>query len=255
MLFRSMDKKSHSEDMKEKEYEDLSKLSDEEFFSRVFPNLNEENWEEELKSNDKYPYVIRLVNISNPFHNQKCFYCDKIDCDNCFAPFRNDLRVQDLLNKMKQRHINNDYYFFEHSYYSTNGKKQFEFEIIFRENSGIKFYLMNDIVLSKDYNLMTKEYEVNIYDCLDQLNEWENFVENDSWYCSICKDSVKAQKRIEIFKAPPILILHLKRFNISDEVNICRIGEANNTLVHFPLLGLDTNKYNRKSKISTKRIF
>jgi len=38
---------------------------------------------------------------------------------------------------------------------------------------------------------------------------------NDKWYCSKCKDHVLAMKKIEIYRTPEYLILHLKRFSHS----------------------------------------
>ena len=36
--------------------------------------------------------------------------------------------------------------------------------------------------------------------------------ENNMWYCNKCKEHVQANKTLEIYRAPPILIINLKRF-------------------------------------------
>ena len=51
-----------------------------------------------------------------------------------------------------------------------------------------------------------------IQDCLDVFRRPEQLDEENTWYCNKCKDHVQATKTIEIFKAPPIMVLCLQRF-------------------------------------------
>ena len=37
--------------------------------------------------------------------------------------------------------------------------------------------------------------------------------EQDPWYCSDCKDFRQATKKMDLYRLPNILILHLKRFS------------------------------------------
>jgi len=56
------------------------------------------------------------------------------------------------------------------------------------------------------------------------------------WYCSQCKDHVRAWKELHVYRTPPILIIHLKRFHFSATTHR---RDKIDTLVHFPLEGLD----------------
>lgn len=56
------------------------------------------------------------------------------------------------------------------------------------------------------------EAKVDIYKCIEQFEMKETLGEDNAWYCSKCKKHQKANKKMQIYKAPPILICHLKRF-------------------------------------------
>lgn len=47
------------------------------------------------------------------------------------------------------------------------------------------------------------------------FSEPEQLTEENAWYCNKCKDHKLAEKKMEIYKTPEYLILHLKRFNHS----------------------------------------
>jgi hypothetical protein len=56
---------------------------------------------------------------------------------------------------------------------------------------------------------------LNIYHCLDAFRKEETLQEDNTWYCSKCKNHVKAKVKMEIYNAPDHLILQLKRFTMS----------------------------------------
>ena len=53
---------------------------------------------------------------------------------------------------------------------------------------------------------------VSLDDCLQLFLSEEHLSGNDAWYCPKCKDHVEATKKFDIWMLPPILIIHLKRF-------------------------------------------
>jgi ubiquitin carboxyl-terminal hydrolase 4/11/15 len=59
---------------------------------------------------------------------------------------------------------------------------------------------------------MEAEESANVYDCLRLFEEKEQLEEDNMWYCSNCKDHKQAFKKMDIYKAPKILLIHLKRF-------------------------------------------
>ena len=155
-------------------------------------------------------------------------------------------RLKDMLAKITIKdEVKNDYYFYEHRYYSDS-KKDFELEIVFNEDSEkcvIDVGHIDMVEADKKYPILSKAKEVSIYDCLDTFNKWETLDINNLWYCPSCKDNVQAKKKMEIIRAPPILVLHLKRFKARASGVASTTGGRLNTLVDFPLTGLDLSKY------------
>ncbi len=64
------------------------------------------------------------------------------------------------------------------------------------------------------------------------------------WYCDVCKKHTNATKKVDIYKAPEYLILHLKRFKKTKD----------KSLIRFPLEGLDMTDYvvSSKDKVNSK---
>ena len=63
--------------------------------------------------------------------------------------------------------------------------------------------------------LNRKRNGLSLEDCLDEFNEAEVLSEADAWYCPRCKEHRRASKKFELWKAPDILVIHLKRFSRS----------------------------------------
>ncbi|KAL7575448.1 hypothetical protein ACA910_007347 [Epithemia clementina (nom. ined.)] len=71
--------------------------------------------------------------------------------------------------------------------------------------------------------------------CFDTFVKPERLDERNTWYCSNCKEHVRAMKTIELWHLPNILVVYLKRFEFK---NVLRRDKLE-TLVNFPLDGLD----------------
>jgi ubiquitin C-terminal hydrolase len=67
--------------------------------------------------------------------------------------------------------------------------------------------------------------------------------EQDSWYCSTCKDHVQASKKMELWRMPDLLVVHLKRFKKSMSMFGAVGGAKNSTYVDFPLDQLDLTEF------------
>ena len=91
--------------------------------------------------------------------------------------------------------------------------------------------------------------KVMIDDCFRQFMTPEKLSHQDTWFCSRCKKHKQAVKKIQIFKTPRILIINLKRFK--------GLQTKQNTLVHFPLKGLDMSEYviSQKQKTNEPLIY
>ena len=77
-----------------------------------------------------------------------------------------------------------------------------------------------------------------LHSCLDSFTNNEVLDNENTWYCSKCKDHKLAEKQILVHKLPNYLIIHLKRFSASTS----HISK-NIALVDFPIKGLDMRPY------------
>lgn len=76
--------------------------------------------------------------------------------------------------------------------------------------------------------------QLSIEDCLDEFTREEKLGEEDPWYCPQCKDFRQATKKFDLWKAPDILVVHLKRFSAGRGLR-----DKIDTVVDFPIEGLD----------------
>ena len=79
-------------------------------------------------------------------------------------------------------------------------------------------------------------------DCLDKFEREEILSEQDMWYCPRCKEHRRASMKLDLWKTPDILIVHLKRFSSAgvrrDKIDV---------LVDFPFdLDLTTRVINKE---------
>jgi ubiquitin C-terminal hydrolase len=75
----------------------------------------------------------------------------------------------------------------------------------------------------------------NLRECLQIFSTLEKLGGDDRWYCSKCKEFRDAEKKLDLFKLPDILIIQLKRFQAN--------GTKLNTLVDYPVRGLDLSEF------------
>jgi ubiquitin C-terminal hydrolase len=80
---------------------------------------------------------------------------------------------------------------------------------------------------------------VTLDQCFETFTKPERLDEHNMWYCSKCKDHVRAMKTMELWRLPNVLIVHLKRFEFK---NVLRRDKLD-TLVDFPLEWLDMSNH------------
>ena len=83
-------------------------------------------------------------------------------------------------------------------------------------------------------NFIQVNKDISLDDTFEILREEELLEENNEWFCEKCKKKQKAFKKIEVYNAPKILIIQIKRFSQINKIN---------TKVDFPLKDLDISKY------------
>jgi len=81
---------------------------------------------------------------------------------------------------------------------------------------------------------------ITLKDCLKLFTKEEQLGVDDPWYCSDCKEFRQAFKKFDLWSAPPILIIHLKRFSYRGRFSY---REKLDQLVDFPLDNLDLTEY------------
>jgi len=103
-----------------------------------------------------------------------------------------------------------------------------------RYNTKLYEYCEIDDSFPKDVGMDHAESSVPLASCLDAFTEEEVLSEDNAWYCSECQKFQMATKKIDLWRLPDLLVIHLKRFS----VNHYRRQKIN-TLVEFPLRNLD----------------
>jgi len=84
-----------------------------------------------------------------------------------------------------------------------------------------------------------KNKVVTLDHCFQAFTKPERLDEHNMWYCSKCKEHVRAMKTMELWRLPNILVITLKRFEFK---HILRRDKLD-TLVTYPLDGLDMSKH------------
>jgi ubiquitin carboxyl-terminal hydrolase 4/11 len=76
--------------------------------------------------------------------------------------------------------------------------------------------------------------DINLYDCLQEFTKEEQLGEDDLWYCPRCKKHQQATKKFDLWSAPDVLVVHLKRFS-----NSRVFRDKIDAFVDFPVEALD----------------
>ena len=75
-----------------------------------------------------------------------------------------------------------------------------------------------------------EERDVTIYTCLNLFRKEEQLGQDDTWYCPKCKEHRQAYKKMDVWRLPDVLVIHLKRFSYTSYLR-----DKIDTLVSFPL--------------------
>mmetsp|Transcript_1786 Transcript_1786/g.2751 ORF Transcript_1786/g.2751 Transcript_1786/m.2751 type:complete len:236 (-) Transcript_1786:252-959(-) len=97
------------------------------------------------------------------------------------------------------------------------------------------------VAQAKDESTQVKK-GIEIEQCFQKFVEREQLEESDPWYCSRCKEHRQAFKKFDLWSAPDVLILHLKRFLYLPGTYFVHRQKIDE-LVHFPIEGLDLSPY------------
>jgi len=81
----------------------------------------------------------------------------------------------------------------------------------------------------------------SVPDCMKLFLAPEILKGENQWYCSRCKTHVNAEKKMDLWIVPPILIVHLKRFRLDD--NYGKVGRKNNASLPYPMVQWDLRPF------------
>lgn len=79
---------------------------------------------------------------------------------------------------------------------------------------------------------------VSLYACLEAFLKEEPLGPEDMWYCPSCKKHQQASKKLDLWRLPEILVIHLKRFSYTRFTK-----NKLETFVDFPVHDLDLSTY------------
>lgn len=83
---------------------------------------------------------------------------------------------------------------------------------------------------------------IDLEDCFSVFTQTEHLTNDEVWRCGRCADFRPATKKIEVWRAPPVLFVQLKRFYYNGH-SLSKIPK----LVIFPLEGLDIAPYSAET--------
>lgn len=97
--------------------------------------------------------------------------------------------------------------------------------------------LVVDPAIAKDAEKKGRGRAITLDDCLDEFSKEETLGQDDLWYCPVCKKHQPATKKLEIYKAPDILVICIKRFGSARTLR-----DKLDHMVTFPEEGLDLDE-------------
>jgi len=221
--------------------EDKSNIDYEKYFVKFFGESFSPQTEEDtldFQEKKKYPYRLRIFSIVNESRKSTCYHCKKNGCHDCLLPFDDNLTIRNLIDRIPkndQLEIDNNFFFL--SPYLQNRIINRDFMV---ELSWLQDYHKVAISLNEkddiDFKLpkAKKVSSLPLADCFRNFMKIEKLQSPNEWYCPQCKTHQLAKKQMEVFKAPPILILHLKRFTNNSKLGI---------LIDYPLKNLDLSPF------------
>ncbi|XP_043701544.1 ubiquitin carboxyl-terminal hydrolase 8-like isoform X2 [Telopea speciosissima] len=124
----------------------------------------------------------------------------------------------------------------------TRSSKWF-FVLVSWPNDKIEFYdtcLLSSLpeVFKSSFIMRRPPESISLYACLEAFLKEEPLGPEDMWYCPGCKKHQQASKKLDLWRLPEILVIHLKRFSYSRFMK-----NKLETFVNFPIHDLDLSTY------------
>ena len=128
-------------------------------------------------------------------------------------------------------------------------EKEYFLEVEFNIDSNYinsKLYKLNNCITNRlTYNEVEEGKEsdqdsgiITLKKCFNLFSSEEKLKENDEWFCPKCKQHVLANKKMELYYTPKILIICFKRF-----IKHSTYWEKNEENIIFPINNLDMKEF------------
>ncbi|XP_021800114.1 ubiquitin carboxyl-terminal hydrolase 5 isoform X1 [Prunus avium] len=91
---------------------------------------------------------------------------------------------------------------------------------------------------------------LSLYTCLEAFLREEPLVPEDMWYCPQCKERRQASKKLDLWRLPEVLVIHLKRFSYSRSMK-----HKLETFVDFPIHDFDLTNYVASKKNARRQLY
>ncbi|XP_047968129.1 ubiquitin carboxyl-terminal hydrolase 5-like isoform X2 [Salvia hispanica] len=91
---------------------------------------------------------------------------------------------------------------------------------------------------------------LSLYTCLEAFLREEPLVPEDMWYCPQCKERRQASKKLDLWRLPEVLVIHLKRFSYSRSMK-----HKLDTFVNFPIHDFDLTNYVANENNTRRQIY
>lgn len=190
-----------------------------------------------LEENEKDKLINEYKSVSNIFYqiyylnsNKICINCKKDKCKQCILS--ENLKLKDLS-------INNEIIL------DLKFSKKYEID-------NYKMNLCKEYILQNGEETKISKDSLAVEDCIELFTEKEILSKDNSWYCTRCKKHMEASKIMEIYKAPPCLIFHLKRFKRNARYNSWYASSSDvkkiDKVVEFPLENFNLSQYILETK-------
>ncbi len=238
--------------------EELSNEEQETYFVKYFGDdffPQSESDTVETHEKKKYPYRIRVRSIAREAKNTSCYHCQTRTCHDCLLPFNQEVTLAKLVslvpknvNKDTELEIDNNFYYLSTGSQNRMVNKDFSLELTWLDDFRTSVLAVLNEKMQLDFQIQKqkKTNSVTLDDCFKNFMKYEKLEPPNEWYCPQCKQHQKATKQMEIYKAPPILILHLKRFTNQNKLSM---------FVDYPVKDLDLSEYIKSTEDSDSKLY
>ncbi|KAM7257841.1 hypothetical protein ACFE04_013582 [Oxalis oulophora] len=91
---------------------------------------------------------------------------------------------------------------------------------------------------------------LSLYTCLEAFLREEPLVPEEMWFCPQCKEHRQASKKLDLWRLPEVLVIHLKRFSYSRSTK-----HKLETFVNFPIHDFDLTNYIANKNNSQRQLY